>query len=198
MRNPKFTVNLLRLKSVIRRKKVGDKDIKIKKIQTWIIPVRLRMACPIGWKRSICLKTSATLGSSRSTRRKAVMFTLLYLKSSRSNVSISWNNDDTNWKHSKVLTLSIITWHRIVCIYFCPTLVRKKNFSFRWCTHYQTSFSEWIDLKLVQQLSNYVCDEGSRCPFSHYILFYQFSRRKRPLRWKNTKHENKLNNARPV
>mgnify|MGYP004593787931 CR=1 FL=1 len=56
---------------------------------TWITPVLLRIAWPIGWKRSICCRTSATFGSSRSTRRNAVMFTLLYLKSSRSNVSMS-------------------------------------------------------------------------------------------------------------
>lgn len=63
---------------------------------TWITPVLFRMACPIaGWKRSICLSTSATLGSSRSTKRKAVMFTLLYLKSSKSNVSISCKNKCT-------------------------------------------------------------------------------------------------------
>jgi hypothetical protein len=54
-----------------------------------MMPLPLRMACPMGWNRSILSSASITLVSSTSTSRKAVMLTELYLKSSRSKVSIS-------------------------------------------------------------------------------------------------------------
>jgi hypothetical protein len=47
------------------------------------------MSWPIGWNFSICASFSVTRLSSTSTRRNAVIFTELYLKSSKSNVSIS-------------------------------------------------------------------------------------------------------------
>ena len=53
----------------------------------------LRIVFPDGWYRSMSLRMPRTPTSSASTRRKAVILTKLYLKSSRSKVSISWNRD---------------------------------------------------------------------------------------------------------
>lgn len=53
----------------------------------------LRIVFPDGWYRSMSLRIPRTPTSSASTRRKAVILTKLYLKSSRSKVSISWNTE---------------------------------------------------------------------------------------------------------
>lgn len=50
--------------------------------------------CPFGWNFFICSTTSATLGFCMSTKRKAVILTLLYLKSSKSNVSMSFGKSN--------------------------------------------------------------------------------------------------------
>ena len=60
---------------------------------TWIIPLLLRIAWPIGWNFSITSRVSFVCGWSTSTILNAVIFTELYLKSSRSNVSKSCNRE---------------------------------------------------------------------------------------------------------
>lgn len=70
--------------------------IEIQEILTCMTLDLLRIVFPDGWYRSMSLSIPRTPTSSASTRRKAVILTKLYLKSSRSKVSISWKRDRPN------------------------------------------------------------------------------------------------------
>lgn len=71
------------------RKEMEKNRIKAKNF-TIITELPFNISFPLCWNFFICSIMSTTFGLSTSTSLNAVIFTLLYLKSSKSNVSISY------------------------------------------------------------------------------------------------------------
>lgn len=117
----------------------GTHNWSILTSKTWLLMLTcirqlpFSIDCPMGWNRSIAWSASITFVWSTSTIRNAVMLTELYLKSSRSNVSISWNRflkidfegDGMTTKINSKLNLNCpIIWSEFITFDFY------KNFSF--------------------------------------------------------------------